>query len=405
MARRIAWNPQKSFARFIMRLSIGATAISVAVMIISVSLVNGFQDAIREKVFGFWGHIRIQERQSTGSLFSEEIPIQGNQILLDAIRQNKNLRSVQAFATRYGVLRTEEDMEGLLIKGVERSFFQDQLPAFIKKGDLPDWPDSGFSRGLMISEYTANRLEKSVNDSLFLYFLQADQAPRPRKIKIAGIFKTGIEQYDRLYAIADIRLIQQLNGWPPEKIGGYELWVNNPAQMETTANEIYALEQFPQTWDPSPITQLIPNIFDWLSLMDNTRVLLISLMIVVAIINLITCLLILVLERVRMIGTLKALGAADIRIQQLFLQQIGWILAIGISLGTCLGLGLLYLQIGTGFVKLPEEAYYIDKAAVKIVWEEILAILGGTTAISLIVAWIPSWLVRRIQPVQAMHFK
>lgn len=405
MARRIAWNPQKSFARFIMRLSIGATAISVAVMIISVSLVNGFQDAIREKVFGFWGHIRIQERQSTGSLLSEEIPIQGNPILLDSIRSHNNVRSVHAFATRYGVLKTERDMEGLLIKGVEKSFYQDQLPAFIKKGRSPEWPDSGFSRGLMISEYTAYRLGKSVNDSLLLYFLQADQAPRPRKIQIAGIFKTGIEQYDRLYAIADIRLIQQLNGWPPEKIGGYELWVNNPAQMEITSNEIYALKQFPQTWDPSPITQLIPNIFDWLSLMDNTRILLISLMIAVAIINLITCLLILVLERVRMIGTLKALGAPDIRIQQLFLQQIGWILAIGISLGTCLGLGLLYLQIGTGFIKLPEEAYYIDRAAVKIVWGEILAILGGTTAISLIVAWIPSWLVRRIQPVQAMRFK
>ena len=405
MARRIAWNQQKSFARFIMRLSIGATAISVAVMIISVSLVNGFQDAIREKVFGFWGHIRIQERQSSGPLLSEEIPLLHNQLLIDSIRENKRVQSVHAFATRYGVLKTEGDMEGLLIKGVDRSFLQNRLPAFLKEGKTPEWPDSGFSRGILISAHTANRLGKKVTDSLLLYFLQADQTPRPRKVQIAGIFKTGIEQYDRLYAIADIRLIQQLNGWPPEKIGGYELWVNDPAQMETTANEIYALEQFPQTWDPSPITQLIPNIFDWLSLMDNTRILLISLMIAVAIINLITCLLILVLERVRMIGTLKALGAPDMRIQQLFLQQIGWILAIGISLGTILGLGLLYLQIGTGFIKLPEEAYYIDKAAVKIVWGEIFAILGGTTAISLIVAWIPSWLVRRIQPVQAMRFK
>jgi len=140
-------------------------------------------------------------------------------------------------------------------------------------------------------------------------------------------------------------------------------------------------------------------------LMDNTRSVLIGLMIAVALINLITCLLILVLERVRMIGTLKALGASDWRIQQLFLQQIGWILAIGISLGTVVGLGLLYIQQQTGWIRLPEEAYYIDKAAVKIVWGEIFAIIGGTALVSLLVAWIPSWLVRRIEPVKAIRFQ
>ena len=405
MARRIAWNPQRSFARFIMRISITATAISVAVMIIAVSLVNGFQDAIREKVFGFWGHIRIQERQAPRSLLSEEIPIQHDPALMEAVRKNKNVRSVYGFVTRYGVLKTEDEMEGLMIKGVDQSFFQDQLPAFLKTGQAPALPDSGFSRGILISQQTANRLGRQAGDSLLLYFLQADQAPRPRKVQIAGIFKTGIEQYDRLYALADIRLIQQLNGWPPDKIGGYELLVNDPHQAEKTANEIYTLAHFPQTWDPTPITRLIPNIFDWLALMDNTRVLLITLMIAVAIINLITCLLILLLERVRMIGVLKALGAPDSSIQQLFLRQIGWILAMGLGIGTVLGLGLLYAQISTGFIRLPEEAYYLDRAAVKIVWSEVLAILGGTAIISLAIAWIPSWLVRRIKPVEAIRFR
>lgn len=388
-----------------MRISIVATTISVAVMIIAVSLVNGFQDAIREKVFGFWGHVRIQERQAPHSLLSEEIPLQHQAALIDSIQKNKQVRTVHAFASRYGVLKTEKDMEGLMIKGVERSFFQDQLPAFLKKGTVPAWPDSGFSRGLMISVHTADRLQKSAGDSVLLYFLSANQSPRARKVQIAGIFKTGIDPYDRSYAIADLRLIQQLNGWPSDRIGGYELWVKDPRQAESISDEIYKISAFPQTWDPTPITRLIPNIFDWLALMDNTRILLISLMIAVAIINLITCLLILVLDRVRMIGVLKALGASDTSIQQLFLQQIGWILAIGIALGTALGLGLLYLQMNTGFIRLPEEAYYIDRAAVKIVWPEVLAILGGTALVSLIIAWIPSWLVRRIQPVQAIRFR
>lgn len=405
MARRIAWNPQRSFARFIMRISIGATAISVAVMIISVSLVNGFQEAIREKVFGFWGHIRVEARQAPRSLLSEELPIQRNEPLIKSIRQHPQVRSVHAFATRYGVLKTESEMEGLLIKGVDREFYTAQLPPFLKLGQAPVLPDSGFSRGILISQHTADRLQRRVNDSILLYFLQPNQAPRPRKVQIAGIFKTGIEQYDRLYAIADLRLIQQLNGWPPDQIGGYELLLNDPRTMESTADEIYALNYFPQTWDPTPITRLIPNIFDWLALMDNTRLVLIGLMIAVALINLITCLLILVLERVRMIGTLKALGATDWNIQQLFLHQIGWVLGMGIFIGTVIGLGLLFLQQGTGFIRLPEEAYYIDRAAVKIVWWEVLAIVGGTTFVSLAIAWIPSWLVRRIQPVQAIRFR
>ena len=405
MARRIARNPQKSFARLIMRISISATAISVAVMIIAMSLVNGFQEAVREKVFGFWGHIRIQERQPPKSMIAEELPIQRNTFLIDSIQKQPNVRSVHGFATRYGIMKTSEDMEGLLVKGVDSDFFSDQLTPFLKKGNAPTLQDSGYSRGILLSQYTADRLQRQVNDSVLLYFLQADQPPRPRKVVISGIYKTGIEPYDRLYAIADIRLIQQMNGWPPEQIGGYELLVNNPDQVEQTADEIYRLEAFPQTWDPVPITRLIPNIFDWLSLMDNTRVLLIVLMIAVALINLITCLLILILERVRMIGTMKALGASDWNIQQLFLHQIGWMLAIGLTIGAALGLGLLYLQTSTGFIKLPEEAYYIDKAAVKIVWSEVFAILGGTAVISLLVAWIPSWLVRRIQPVQAIRFR
>lgn len=405
MARRIAWNPQRSFARFIMRISIGATAISVAVMIIAVSLVNGFQSAVSEKVFGFWGHIRIQERQAPRSLIAEEIPILQNDRLMQIIQADPTVRSIHPFATRYGILKSEQEMEGLMIKGVGRAFYPTQLKLFLKAGSIPAWPDSGFSRDLLISQYTAQRMKLSVNDSLPLYFLQSEQAPRARKIRIAGIYKTGIEQYDRLFAIGDLRLIQQLNGWAPEQIGGYEVFLNDPTLTEATSSTLFNLPDFPQTWEPIPITRLIPNIFDWLALMDNTRSVLIGLMIAVALINLITCLLILVLERVRMVGTLKALGASDWRIQQLFLQQIGWILAIGISLGTSIGLGLLFIQQQTGWIRLPEEAYYIDHAAVKIVWGEVFAIIGGTTAISLIVAWIPSWLVRRIQPVQAIRFR
>ena len=163
-------------------------------------------------------------------------------------------------------------MEGLMIKGITTNSTESPLNAFLLKGQLPSQPDSGFSRDLLISQYTANRMKVSVNDSLILYFLQSEQAPRPKKIRIAGIYKTGIEQYDRLFAIADLRLIQKLNGWSSNQIGGYELFLKDPKEAENTAQNIFELKAFPQTWEPVPITRLLPNIFDWLSLMNNTQI-------------------------------------------------------------------------------------------------------------------------------------
>jgi len=405
IANRIAFNQQKTFSRFIIRLSVAATIISVAVMIITLALANGFQEAVSQKVFSFWGHIRIQEKQPGKAIISEETPIYKNDSLITSILQNPEVKSIHPFATRYAILKTTDDIEGVLVKGFDDSYNFDNLQQFVKQGRTIRFNDTTFSREILVSDYTASRMKLHVNDTIIIYFIMPGENPRPRKITITGIYKTGIEEYDRLFAIGDIKLIQQLNNWQPDEVGGYEIFLHDYRKIDTTANDLYNMDSFPGTWDAISVKKVSPNIFDWLSMQDVTRNVLIIIMVIVAVINLITCLMILVLERVRMIGILKSLGATDWTVQKIFLRHSLIITITGILIGASLALGILWLQQETGFIKLKEEAYYLSTAAVKIVWWQVAAICAGTLIVCFLIMMIPSLLVRKIQPVKAIQFR
>jgi lipoprotein-releasing system permease protein len=257
----------------------------------------------------------------------------------------------------------------------------------------------------MISLYTAQQLNLKLNDRILIYFIRPDGSLRPDKLSITGIYKTGIEEYDKTFAIGDIKLIRRLNDWQDDEIGGYEVFLDDYKRMDKAVDDLYAINNFPPTWDTRSAKNISPNIFDWLNMQDVTRNVLIGFMVIVAIINLITCLIILVLERIRMIGILKALGASNWVIQKIFLRHSAIITLTGIAAGLVVGLGVLYLQQQTGFIKLQEEAYYLSEAAVKIIWWQVAAICAGTLLVSLLVLMIPSILARKIQPVKAIHFR
>lgn len=405
IANRIAFNQQKTFSRFIIRLSVAATIISVAVMIVTLALANGFQEAVSQKVFSFWGHIRIQEKQPGKAIISEETPIYKNDSLINSILQNPEVKSIHPFATRYAILKTADDIEGVLVKGLDDSYDFDNLKQFVKQGRAIRFNDTAFSREILVSDYTASRMKLHVNDTIIIYFIMPGENPRPRKITITGIYKTGIEEYDRLFAIGDIKLIQQLNNWQPDEVGGYEIFLHDYRKIDTTAIDLYNMDAFPETWDAISVKKVSPNIFDWLNMQDVTRNVLIIIMVIVAVINLITCLMILVLERVRMIGVLKSLGATDWTVQKIFLRHSLIITITGILIGASLALGILWLQQETGFIKLKEEAYYLSTAAVKIVWWQVAAICAGTLIVCFLIMMIPSLLVRKIQPVKAIQFR
>ena len=242
------------------------------------------------------------------------------------IKQNPHVQSIHPFATKYGMLKTADEIEGVLVKGLDSTYNFDHLRRFIIEGRTIQFNDSTYSREIMLSSYTARQLGLKLNDRILIYFIRppdksGEQKIGSDKLTIAGIYKTGIEEYDKTFAIADIKLIRRLNFWNPEQIGGYEIFLKDYKKIDEVADEIYYLDNFPPTWDTQSVRNVSPNIFDWLNMQDVTRNVLIGFMIIVAVINLITCLIILVLERIRMIGILKSLGATDWTVQKIFLRH------------------------------------------------------------------------------------
>ena len=404
IARRVAFNPQKSFSRFIIRLSIAATVISVMVMIVTLSFVNGFEETVSNKVFSFWGHVRLQYRQPMKAAIAEEIPIEKADSLAQSIQELPQVKAIHPFATKYAILKTPDEMEGVLLKGFEESESFAHLQPFLDSGRWVTFNDSSYAREIVVSSHTAKQLGLKLNDRVLIYFVRPDGKLRPDRLTIVGIYKTSIEEYDKTFAIGDIKLIRRLNEWGETDIGGYEVFLNNYEQMDAVSEDIYNKVSFPPLWETKTVKEIYPNIFDWLGIINNNGYVLITIMIIIAAINFITCLIILVLERVRMIGTLKALGASDWTVQKIFLHHTVLITLSGIVIGVALALGLLWLQQTTGFVRLQEEAYYMETAVVKINWWQVAMVVAGTFILSVLVLLIPSFIVKKIHPIKAIKF-
>ena len=387
-----------------MRISITATTISVAAMIVSLSFINGFQKIVAEKVFGFWGHMRVQHYEPIRSTITEEVPINRNDTIEQMMADHPNILSVSPFATRSAILNANGTIEGVLLKGVTASYPFKKIDRFLVRGEWPSLDDSTKSGELVLSEYTANQLGIDTGRSLLIYFIQENGAmPRTRKLMVSGIYRTGIDVYDKVYAIGDIQLIQKLNNWNKSQIGGYEMDLKDPSTMDSTAAGVFSF--IPTGWNALTLKEISPEIFDWLNLQNTNKYILITVMIIIAVINLITCLIILLLERTPMIALLKALGARDGIIQRIFIVYGSWIAGIGILLGTIIGLSLCYLQQYGELIKLNEEAYYVRTAPVSIDYGQVIMIMVGTFAISMLILILPSMISRKINPSRALQFK
>jgi lipoprotein-releasing system permease protein len=403
IARRIAFNGQHSNSRYIIRLAIAATAISVMAMILTISFTKGFQSAVSHKIFGFSGHIRVQHFEPEKGDLAEELPVNANDTVLQVIRRDPDVVLAQPYATKYAIVKGPESFEGLLLKGVDRNYDFQHLQEFLISGTWIQFPDTSYSSDINLSSYTAKALKVKAGDRIYTYFIQPDGSRRVRPMRVAGIFKTGVEDFDQVNALVDIRLIRRLNNWQSDEISGYEVFIKNYPMADSISNRIFF--SLPGGWNSRSVPEIYENLFDWLNLQDTTIVIVIIIMVLVAIMNLITCLIILLLERTHMIGLLKSFGSPDRTIQRIFIYHGSIITFGGLLLGNILGLIVYGLQQRYGFITLPEDSYFIATAVMKITGLQLLWVNLGTFVICFAVLLIPSFLlIRRITPTKALRF-
>ena len=405
IAKRIAFNKQQSFSRFIIRLSVAATAVSIIAMIITLAFVNGFQEKVADKIFGFWGHIRVQKYETGKSLISEELPLAKNTAVENSLATAPGVVSYQSFATKSAVLESNTEIEGVLIKGIEKNENHTALKKFLVAGKWIQFADSLYSKETIVSDAVAKQLQIKLNDTIKVHFVStnADAQKTYRKLVVVGFYHTGIDEYDKLFMIADINLIRRLNNWEPNQIGGYEVFVDQYQHLDAISSTLS--NALPSEWMSKSIREIYPNIFDWLDIQDVNRNVVFIVMGIVALINLITCLLILMLERTNMIGLLKSMGATNWTIQKIFIVYASFITLAGVGFGLIIGVGICLLQQATGLITLDEASYYITVAPIKMIWWQVAAVCAGTSVVCFISLFLPTLLIPKVSPVKAIEFK
>ena len=405
IAKRIAFNKQQSFSRFIIRLSVAATAVSIIAMIITLAFVNGFQEKVADKIFGFWGHIRVQKYETGKSLISEELPLTKNTAVENSLATAPGVVSYQSFATKSAVLESNTEIEGVLIKGIEKNENHTALKKFLVAGKWIQFADSLYSKETIVSDAVAKQLQIKLNDTIKVHFVStnADAQKTYRKLVVVGFYHTGIDEYDKLFMIADINLIRRINNWEPNQIGGYEVFVDPYQHLDAISSALS--NALPSEWMSKSIREIYPNIFDWLDIQDVNRNVVFIVMGIVALINLITCLLILMLERTNMIGLLKSMGATNWTIQKIFIVYASFITLAGVGFGLIIGVGICLLQQATGLITLDEASYYITVAPIKMIWWQVAAVCAGTSVVCFISLFLPTLLIPKVSPVKAIEFK
>lgn len=395
-------------------------------MIATMALIAGFKSEISRKIFEFWGHIHITD--TAYSLSFEPQPIDRDQPFypaLDTVRHisyqeperilgletgrdvpvqsRGGIRHIQAFAYKPGIIRTKNAMEGVILKGIGPDFDWANLRPYLLEGRPLVLTDTAPSRDIIISRQTADRLQVGVGDKFVLYFVKENDQLR-RLFQVCGIYKTGLEEYDRKFALCDIRQVQNLLGWNDHQVAGFEIWLDDLRDMDLYNDYIYT-EVLGADLLCVSIREKFPAIFEWLQLQDYNEVVILGLMLAVAIVNMITALLVLVLERTVMIGILKSLGETTGRVRQIFLYYAAVITLTGMFWGNLIGIGFCVLQDRFHLVQLNEADYYLSYAPVQLNWAPVLAINLGTLCITLLFLLLPSYVVSKISPIRAIRFE
>ena len=404
LAKRIiaAKQYKSSISSPIIKIAITAISLGIIIMLISIATGVGLQQKIKEKISGFNGHVQITNFEDNNSQITVT-PISIDQPFFPNFENVEGIKNVQVFATKAGIIRTESDFEGVIFKGVGAEFDWSFFNSYLTEGTVLTVSDK-ISNSVLISKTTADRLDLKVGDKFNLFFVKDDPSkpPNVRVFSVSGIYNTGFKEFDENYVMGDIKHIQRLNKWEPNEIGGFEVLLNDFDELEQKGNEIY--QNISSTLNAQTISEKYPAIFEWLQLFNTNIIVIIGIMILIAGINMITALLVLILERTQMIGILKALGSSNWSIRKVFLYNAAYLITIGLFWGNLIGIGLLLIQKYGGVIQLNPESYYVSEAPVYIGIEYILLLNVGTLILCLIMLLIPSYIVSKISPTKAIKF-
>ncbi|MCF8374196.1 MAG: ABC transporter permease [Bacteroidales bacterium] len=406
IARRIvSGKEKKNISRPIIKISIIGIALGLVVMILTIAIVTGFKKEIRDRISGFGGHIIVSNYELNTSY--ESSPINRNQDFLPKLTHTPGIHHLQEYATKAGILKTDEDMEGILLKGVGTNFDWGYLSRFIVEGNPIVYSDSAKSNEVLISSSMAKLLRLHAGDNILVYFIQ--EPLRVRKFIISGIYESSLEDFDKL-VFCDIRHIQKLNGWTDKQIGGFEILIDDFSELEEMSRHIsdevgYMLQPNGSRLMVQSIEEKYSHFFSWLSLFDTNTYVILILMIVVAAFNMVSGLLILILERTNMIGILKALGTENWSIRKVFLYNAAFLIGRGMLWGNLVGLALCFIQSQWGIVHLDPASYYVSAVPIDLKFMHWLGLNIGTLLVTVTILLIPSYIITKISPAKAIRFE
>ena len=394
---------KSSISAPIIKIAIAAIAIGMIMMIVSVATGIGLQQKIQQKVAAFNGHIVISNFDDNDSQVSLE-PISRKQDFYPKFKNIAGISHIQAVASKAGIIRTSNSFEGIILKGVGKDYQWENIKEYLTAGRLPDFSQN-LNSEVLISQFLVNRLGLKLGDKFNAFFIKENEdnkLPNLRVFKIVGIYNSGFQEFDAAFVIGDIRHIQRINKWEPNQIGAFEVFIDNFDELKSKGQEVY--ENIDSKLNTKTIQEKYAYIFEWLQLFDFNIIVILTVMVIVATINMVVALLVLILERTQMIGILKSVGANNWQIRKIFLYNAFYLIVKGLFWGNFIGIGLVLIQKYFGVIQLNPENYYVNEAPVYLNWMYILLLNFGTIVICLLVLLIPSFIITKISPVKAIRF-
>ncbi len=399
---------KKILSQKIIRIALVGIALGLAVMIVSVAVVTGFKNEIRNKVIGFGSHIQVINFDSNNSY--ETQPVSRKQSFLSELKTLRGVKSVNAYATKPGMIKTSEYIQGIVLKGVDPEYNWDFFHKNLVEGRLPQINDSVRTDEILLSKQLADLLKLELQDRVVLYFINENEStPRMLQLKVCGLYSTSLEEFDNLFVLGDLKQVQRLNDWEQDQISGFEIGISDFAHINEIEQAVrntvldYSRENN-AILRTSNITREYPQIFDWLSILDINVWIILILMALVAGFNMISGLLVLILERSRMIGVLKTLGSPNWSIRRVFLYLSVFLTSRGMLWGNILGVAFIIIQNTFEIIKLNPATYYVDMVPVNFSLLHLLLLNLGTIAATFLMLLIPSYLVSKISPDKTIRF-